>query len=248
MSGHSHWAGIRHKKALVDSKKGRVFSKLARSITMAAREGGGDPATNIKLEFAIDEGRKASMPKDTIDRAIKKGTGEAGGAIIETLNYEGYAPGGVALMIEIVTDNRNRTASEIRHLMERHGANLAGSGAVAWMFEKKGLIMVDADKANEDELMTIALDAGAEDMQKIGDAFQITCTPADFLNVRKALEAKNIPMTSATVTQVPNNNVPVDANTGRKILNLLEALDEHDDVQNVYANFELPQALLEEMS
>jgi len=248
MSGHSHWASIRHKKAAMDSKRGRLFSKIARRITLAAREGGGDPATNLKLEYAIAEAKAASMPKETIERAIKKGTGELAGEQLYALTYEGYAPGGVAVLIEAVTDNKNRTAAEIRHLMERHGASLAGTGSVAWIFEKKGLFMVEADKADEDSLLALALESGAEDMQRSGNAFQITCAPADFAAVKRALTERGIPLASAQITYMPQTTVAVDAATGRKVLELLEALDEHDDVQNVYANFELPEAMLAEVS
>jgi len=248
MSGHSHWAGIRHKKAAADSKRGKLFSKLARRLTLVAKQGGGDPDTNIQLQYAVIDARAGNMPKESIDRAIKKGTGELGGEELFELTYEGYGPGGVALMIEAVTNNKNRTASEIRHIMDRSGGSLSGSGSTMWIFEKKGLIIVEAASADEDELMDVALESGADDMERVGESFQITTAPVDLEAVRQALEEKEIAIASAEITSLPQSTVNVDEATGRKIISLVEALDDNDDVQNVYANFELPESLLAEMS
>ena len=248
MSGHSHWAGIKYKKAAADSKRGKIFSKLARRLALAAKQGGGDPDTNLKLQYAVIDARAANMPKERIDRAIRKGAGELEGEELFELTYEGYGPGGVALMIEAVTDNKNRTASDIRYIMDRGGGNLGGSGSTAWVFEKKGLIIVEAADADEDELMDVALESGADDMERVGGGFQITTAPADLEIVRRALEERRIAMASAEITSLPQSTVKVDEAAGRRIIRLLEALDDNDDVQNVYANFELPGSLLAEMS
>ena len=246
MSGHSHWATIRRKKDAADAKKGRVFSKLARSIMAAARTGGGDVTTNIRLKALLDEARAARMPKENIERAVRKGTGELDGVSLEEIVYEAYGPGGVAIMIEILTDNRNRTASEVRKLLEVSGGSLAGSGATAWIFEQMGLLTVRRQDAEEEALFEVAVEAGADDMTAVSDAFQITCQVAEFENVKSAVEAAGIPLDSAQVTCVPKTTVELDAAAGRKILRLMDGLDDHDDVQNVYANFELPEELLAE--
>jgi len=248
MSGHSHWAGIKRKKEVVDAKRGHLFSRLARQISVAAREGGGDVDTNLKLRYAIDSARAASMPKENIERAVKKGTGELGGEALETITYEGYGPGGVAILIEVLTDNRNRTAAEVRKTMEVRGGRLGGIGSVGWMFEKKGLFIIDADSVDEDALMEIVLDAGAEDMERIESAYHVKCAPGDFDSVRRALEDRNVKADPAELSQIPVSNVQVDEATGRKVLGLLEELDANDDVQNVYCNFELPESLLAQMS
>jgi len=244
MSGHSHWATIRRKKDVVDAKKGKVFSKLARSIMAAARSGGGDPTSNIRLKALLDEARSCRMPKDNIERAVKKGTGELAGENIEEIIYEAYGPGGVAIMIEVLTDNRNRTASEIRKILEVHGGSLAGSGATAWLFSKKGLITVNRDAAAEDTLFEIAVESGADEIEPVGDSFQMTCQVQDFEAVKEALRLKNVPVSSAQITMVPSTTVPLEVEPARKILKLMDALDDHDDVQNVYANFDLPEAIL----
>lgn len=241
MSGHSHWATIRRKKGAVDQKRGQLFSKLARQITIAARQGGGDPDTNIGLKYAIDKARQYSMPRDNIDRAVKKGTGELGGAQLENAIYEAIGPAGVFILVECLTDSKNRTSAEIRKMLEMRNARL---GSVAYAFEKKGMITVTAEGQTEDALMEIILEAGAEDMQRTGNAFQITTSPGDLEAVRKALVAKNVPVESAEFTQVAKISVPVDEDTGRKLLDLMGALDDHEDVQNVYSNMELPQSLL----
>lgn len=246
MAGHSHWAGIKRKKEAEDAKRGKIFSRLAKLITTAARLGGGDPTTNTRLSFAIEQARQANMPKDNIERAIKKGTGELGKDQILELTYECYGPGGVAILVEAVTDNRNRTGSEIRNIVESAGGSLGGSNSVNYMFDKKGLIMVDAANVDEDQLTEIALEGGAEDLELVGDAYQITCAPEDFSSVREALKDAGIQEDSAEFTNIPNTSVPVDESTGRKIIALLEKLEEHDDVEGVSPNVELPEALLTE--
>jgi YebC/PmpR family DNA-binding regulatory protein len=245
MSGHSHWATIRRKKGATDSKRGQLFSKLARQITLAARQGGGDPDTNIGLKYAMDKAREYSMPKDNIDRAVKKGTGELGGAMLETAQYEAIAPGGVFILIEVLTDNRNRTSAEIRKLLEMRNAHL---GSVAWAFEQKGLITVPSEGVSEDQLLEIVLDAGGEDMQRAGNVFQVTTAPLDLFRVRKALEEKSIKIEASEVTQMPKSSVPVDADVGRKLMDLLGLIEDHDDVQSVYSNMELPESLLASMA
>ena len=247
MAGHSHWASIKHKKGATDAKKGKAFSKIARMITVAARKGS-DPDMNPKLQLALDKARAVNMPKDNVERAIQKGTGDSAGAseLFECL-YEGYGPHGVAMMIEILTDNKNRTAPEIRKIFERFGGNMGEAGCVSWMFEKKGLIIVNSSNLNEDDLMMLVLDAGAEDLQKVGDVFQVICSQADLGKVKKAIESKNIKVETAEVIWIPKNNIDLEEKAGRKVLGLMEALEEHDDVQNVYSNFNLPQSLLAEM-
>jgi len=247
MAGHSHWAGIRRKKERMDAQRGKVFSRMAKLITSAARQGGGDPAGNLRLAFAIEQAKAVNMPKDSIERAIRKGTGElAGGGRLEEVTYEGYGPGGVAILIEALTDNRNRTSAEMRHLLEQAGGSLGGSGCVAWMFEKKGLLIIEGSAVDEDTLTEIALEAGAEDLEKVGDAYQITCAPQDFAAVRDALAARNVPLGSAEIANLPKADQAVDAATGRRIIALLERLEDHDDVQNVTANVALPQEILAE--
>jgi YebC/PmpR family DNA-binding regulatory protein len=249
MSGHSHWAGIKHKKAEIDAKRGKVWSKLARALIVAARSGGGDPAHNLSLRYAIDKAKAANMPKDTIDKAVKKGTGEIAGATFEQALYEGYGPGGVAIMAEALTDNRSRTAPEIKRIFERHGSALGTSGCVNWMFHKKGLITVATDKVAEDELLDIALGAGAEDLQNMGEVYEITCDTSAYEKLKQVLQEKEIPTLVAEISMVPQSNVPVeDAATARKVIALMEALEDHDDVQNVYANFDIPDQVMAQIS
>ncbi len=249
MSGHSHWAGIKHKKAANDAKRGKIWSKLARVLIVAAKSGGGDPDQNLSLRYAIDKAKAANMPKDTIEKAIKKGTGELGGQNFEEVLYEGYGTGGIAIMVEALTDNRNRTAPEIKRIFEKYGGSLGNSGCVNWMFSKKGLITVSAETINEDDLMEIALGAGADDMQEFGDVFEITCDPAAYEALKKALEEKEIATEVAEISMVPQNTVAVaDAATAKKIISLMESFEDHDDVQNVYANFDIPQELMAEFS
>ena len=248
MAGHSHWAGIKHKKAVVDAKRGKLFSKIARRIIAAARSGGGDPNANLRLKYSIDEAKKANMTTDAIDRAIKKGTGELGGGNFQEVLYEAYGPGGVAILLEIMTDNRNRTAAEIRKILEKRGGSLGESGCAAWMFEKRGLFAIDAKVTTEDRLMEVALDAGAEDVARQGDSYLVTCDPKSFEDLRRRFEETEISFESAELAQVPQNKVPVEgAPAVRKVLSLCEELDEHDDVQNVFANFEIPEEVLREV-
>ena len=248
MSGHSHWSGIKYKKAANDAKRGKVWSKVARMIIVAAKNGGGDPSANLSLRYAIDKGKAANMPKDTIEKAIKKGTGELGGVHYEEVLYEGYAPGGVAVMVEGLTDNRNRTAPEIKKIFEKRGGSLGASGCVSWMFGKKGVITVETGAIEEDALMEIALTAGADDLQNTGGVYEITCDPAAYDSLKAALEEKGIALASAELSMVPQNSVPVtDEDTARKLLNLMEDFEDHDDVQNVYANFDIPDAILEKI-
>ncbi len=249
MSGHSHWATVRRKKDVVDAKKGRVFSKIARVITNAARLGGGDPASNAKLAYAIEQGRAVNMPKDNIERAVKKGTGEGEGAAqLVELTYEAYGPGGVAILVDAITDNKNRTSSEIRNLLETAGGSMGGAGTVGWMFEKKGLIVVEKNKAEEDALTEIALEGGAEDLVLVGDAYQITTEPHDFAAVKKALESHKVPIASLQLASIPKNTCAVDEHMGRRVIALLEKLEDHDDVQAVHSNAEFSEQLLAELA
>jgi YebC/PmpR family DNA-binding regulatory protein len=248
MSGHSKWSSIKHKKGAADAKRGKLFSKLSRAIIVAAREGGPDPDGNATLATAIQKARDASMPKDTIERAIARGAGGGsdGEAAYETVTYEGYGPGGAAVFLEALTDNRNRTASEVRHIFARNDGNLGTSGAVAWLFERKGVILVPADAADEDELTLAAADAGAEDVAVEGSSLQVTCAPDDLATVRGALEAAGIPIESADLTMLPKTTVAIDEeSTAKKLLRLMDALEENDDVQAVYANFDIPEGILE---
>lgn len=247
MSGHSHWATIKHKKGAIDAKRGKLFSKLSRAIIIAARHGGGDPEMNLKLRYAIDKARQVSMPKDNIERAIKRGTGEVEGQIFEEITYEGYGPGSVAIMVEVLTDNRNRTSGEIRKIFERSGGKMGSAGNVAFLFERKGVFSVDATTTDEDTLMGIALDAGADDLKRSGNSFDITCDPTVFNKVQEALEKNGIKPLMAEVSQVAKAPVDVDAQTGAKILRLMEALDDHDDAQNVYSNVNVTEEMVAEV-
>jgi YebC/PmpR family DNA-binding regulatory protein len=247
MAGHSHWANISRKKALIDNKRGKVWSKLARNIMAAARAGGGDPDANLRLRYAINDAKAISMPKDNIERAVKKGTGELGGNALDEVLYEGYGPGGAAVLCEILTDNRNRTAGEIRNIFESAGGNLGATGCVAWMFERKGLFVVPLDKVEEDDLLELALEAGADDVKRTEDGFEVTCDPAVFSNVAAALEAKEIPTDRREIARIPTNTVDLDAENGRKVLKLMEKLDDQDDVQTVASNFNIPQEAMAEI-
>ena len=249
MSGHSHWAGIRYKKAAADAKRGKVWSKLARMIIVAAKNGGGDPAANLALRYAIDKAKAANMPKDTIEKAIKKGTGEVEGVNFEEVLYEGYGPDGVAIMVEALTDNRNRTTPEIKRLFERHGGSLGTSGCVNWMFSKKGFITVSTSETDEDELLEIALAAGADDMQNTGRVYEITCEPSAYEKLKKTLKEKDIATEVAEISMVPQNTVPVNNDgVARKIISLMEAFEDHDDVQNTCANFDIPDEIVSRIS
>lgn len=248
MSGHSHWAGIKHKKGAADAKRGKLFGKLSKAIIVAARHGGGDPDANLKLRYAIDKAKQSSMPKDNIDRAIKKGTGELEGGTLSEIVYEGYGPNSVAVICEILTDNRNRTAGEVRKIFELAGGNLGQSGCVAWMFERKGLFLIDGKSVEEDHLLEVALEAGADDVQNVEGMLEVTCDPTQFQAVRQALEDAHIAAEVAEISQIPTTTVDLDANQGRKILRFMEALDENDDVQNIYANFTIPESVMAEAS
>ena len=245
MAGHSKWAQIKHKKAVTDARRGAQFTKLARALQVAARDGGGDPAGNPALQLAIQKAKDARMPKDNIERAIAKGTGAGIDAdAIEAVVYEGYGPGGVAILVEALTDNRNRTGSEIRHIFSRSGGNLGEPGSVAWVFEKKGVIVVDGARASEDDLM-VAIDAGAEDVNLDENVYEVVTAPADLQPAREALEAAGIELESAELTMRPTNRVELPEDQVGSLMRLLEALDEHDDVQAVHANFEADAAALE---
>lgn len=248
MAGHSHWANIVHKKGAADAKRGKLFSKLSKAIMIAARNGGGDPAMNLQLRYAIDRARQASMPKDTIERAIKKGTGELGASNYEEVLYEGYGPGGVAIMADVLTDNRNRTSGELRKIFERAGGNLGTSGCVAYLFDRKGLISVAKDACDEETLMEVVLEAGAEDVRTEDTTYDIYCDPSVFSDVQEALEKAGIPTVTSEIAQIPQVEVEVDDETGEKVLRLMEALDEHDDVQNVYSNVRFTPAMISAMS
>jgi YebC/PmpR family DNA-binding regulatory protein len=248
MSGHSKWSSIKHKKGAADAKRGKLFSKLSRAIIVAARTGGPDPDANATLAAAIQKARDSSMPKDNIERAVARGAGAAvdGDAGYETVAYEGYGPGGVAVFVETLTDNRNRTASEVRHLFAKHDGNLGTSGAVAWLFERKGAVLVPAGEVEEEDLVLAAADGGAEDVALEGSSFQVTCAPDDLAAVRDALAAGGIPYESAELTMLPRTTVAIaDEATAKKLLRLLDALDDNDDVQAVYANFDIPEGILE---
>ena len=247
MAGHSHWAGIKHKKALVDAKRGKQWSKLSKAIIVAARMGGGDPDTNFRLRTAIDDAKAASMPKDNIARAIKRGTGELDGGNLEETVYEGYGPGGVAVLCEVLTDNRNRTAAEVRKIFETADGKLGSSGCVAWMFEKKGLFLVHIEKIDEDTLMEVTLDAGADDVRHVGDNYEVTCEPTDYQAVSHVLDEAGIKPEVSQITLIPKDTVDLDAPTARKVLRLMEKLDDHDDVQSVSSNFNIPDDVMAEI-
>jgi YebC/PmpR family DNA-binding regulatory protein len=247
MSGHSHWATIKHKKGAIDAKRGKLWSKLSRAIIIAARHGGGDPSMNLKLRYAIDKARAVSMPKDNIERAIKRGTGELEGMTYEEITYEGFGPGGVPIMVDVLTDNRNRTAGEVRKIFERGGGHMGSAGCVGYLFERKGLFGIEAAATDEDTLLTIALDAGADDVKRSGSTFEVTCDPGAFNKVQETLQKSNIPTTHAEISQLPKTPVDTDVETAQKILRLTEALDDHDDVQNVYTALNITEAVVAAM-
>jgi YebC/PmpR family DNA-binding regulatory protein len=249
MSGHSKWASIKHKKAIVDSRRGQQFTKLARAITVAARDGGGDPSANATLENAIRKAKLASMPKDNIERAIAKGTGAGGEgeAALETVLYEGYGPGGVAVLVEAVTDNRNRTGADVRHAFSKYGGNLGEPGSVAYLFEKKGTIAIDAGKHSEDELM-VAVEAGAEDISADEGLWEVVTGPSDYARVLGALESAGVRIDSSELSYRPSSLVPIDEGQAGKLMRLIEALEESDDVGEVYANFDAPAEVLERIA
>lgn len=238
MAGHSKWANIKHKKAKMDAQKGKIYTRFSKLIIVAVREGGPDPNTNSRLRDAIEKAKQANMPNDNIERAIKRGSGELGGGNIEEIIYEGYGPGGVAIMVDATTDNRNRTAGEMRHLFDKYGGNLGESGCVAWMFEKKGLILIEKkDDIDVDNIMMLAIDSGADDVEESEDAIEITTTVENFEPVKNSLKNNGIQIFSAEISYIPNSTVSVAEAESEKVEKLLEALEEHDDVQNVYTNY-----------
>ncbi len=249
MSGHSKWANIKYRKATQDAKRGKLFQKLVRAIIVAAREGGGDPSMNIRLKTAIERAREANVPMDNIERAIKRGTGELEGVQYEEVFYEGYGPCGVAILVEALTDNRNKTASEMRTLFSRNGGSLGEAGCVSWMFERRGVIRITGEGLDEDELLSVALEAGADDVKNEDGEFVVYCDPATFSKVKGTLEGHGFAVSGAEVGMVPKSTVSIsDKDDAHKVVRLLNLLEDHDDVQNVYANFDIPDEILEEVS
>jgi YebC/PmpR family DNA-binding regulatory protein len=241
MSGHSHWSTIRHKKGAADAKKGKAFSKVARLLMVAARDGGSDPSSNSKLQYAMDKAREVNMPADNVERAIKKGAGELEGVRLEDAIFEGYGQHGIAIMVEALTDNRNRTTPEIRKIFESRGGSLSSANSVSWMFERKGLITIPAANVNEDDLIALALDIGADDAVQAGDVFEVTCPPDQLAKVKKALTDKGYKLQTADATLIPKNYITLSGEAAQKIMTLMELLEDHEDVQNVYANFDIKE-------
>jgi YebC/PmpR family DNA-binding regulatory protein len=247
VSGHSKWSSIKHKKGAADAKRGKLFSKLSRAIIVAAREGGPDPEANLALQNAVEKARTYSMPKDNIERAIARGSGAAGdGEAYETVTYEGYGPGGIAVYVDALTDNRNRTAADVRHIFSKSDGNLGEAGSVAWLFERKGVVLVPGDGADEDELILAAAEGGAEDVRREGSSYEVVCAPEDLTTVRQALEAAGYTIESAESTMLPKTTVEItDEGLARKVVRLMDALEENDDVQDVFTNFDIPEGVLE---
>jgi YebC/PmpR family DNA-binding regulatory protein len=245
MSGHSKWSSIKHKKGAADAKRGRVFTRLIKEITVAARMGGGDPDGNPRLRTAIQAAKAENMPKDNIERAIKKGTGELEGVSYDEVSYEGYGPGGVALLIECLTDNKNRTVADIKHIFDRQGGSLGEPGCVAWMFEKRGMIIFEKDKVDEEKLLETALEAGAEDVKEEETEFEVIMAPSDFETVKKAFDDEGMTYSVAEISMVPQNTVKLEGKKAEQMLNLMEAFEDNDDVNNVYANFDIPDEVME---
>lgn len=248
MGGHSHWAGIKHKKAANDAKKSKIFTKLIKEITIAAKLGGGDPEKNPRLRKAIDDAKEVNMPMDNIKRAIMRGTGQIPGASYEEVVYEGYGPGGIAVMIEATTDNKNRTFNELRVILERHGGNMGTNGCVSWIFERKGFITVDKNSIPEEEIFNIAVEAGAEDIKLEGDVYEITTSTESFENVKEILKGKGINIASSETTMLPKNTIKVtDEEKAATIIKMMDELENHDDVKNIYSNFDIPSELLDKL-
>ncbi|MFQ5645504.1 MAG: YebC/PmpR family DNA-binding transcriptional regulator [bacterium] len=245
MSGHSKWSTIKHKKAATDAKRSNVFTKLIKEITVAARLGGGDPGSNPRLRTAVNKGKENNMPADNIKRAIMKGTGELPGVSYEECTYEGYGPGGVAVLVEIMTDNKNRTLPEIRHIFSKQGGNLAETGCVSWIFEHKGLLVIDGSSTDEESLMEIVLEAGGEELEQNGNDFEVQCSPGDFESVKNALAEKEVKLLLAEITMIPGNTVKLEGRPAKQMLALMEKLEDHDDVQNVHANFDIDDSEME---
>lgn len=249
MSGHSKWSTIKRKKGAIDAKRGKLFTKIIKEITLAARLGGGDPEGNARLRQAIAAAKEENMPKDNIERAIKKGTGTGEGTVnYEEVTYEGYGPGGVAVLVQVMTDNKNRTVAEIRHILSKHGGNLGENGCVAWMFEKKGSILIDKKALQEDEIMELALDVGAEDVREEENEYEIITDPSSFEQVKKAIDAKGIKSIEARIGMVPQNTVALEESKAEQMLKMMEKLEDNDDVQNVYANFDISDDVMEKLS
>jgi YebC/PmpR family DNA-binding regulatory protein len=248
MSGHSKWHSIKHKKAATDSKRGRIFTRLIKEMTAAARNGGGDPDSNPRLRLAVATAKASNMPAENIKRAVMRGTGELPGITYEDVNYEGYGPGGVAIFMHVLTDNRNRTVAELRHLLSKNGGNLGESGCVGWMFERKGYFVVEKASADEEKLLELALGAGADDMKEDGDNFEILTAPENFDVVRAALETAKIPTTAAEISMMPQNYVKLEGKSAQTMLKLMEALEDHEDIQNVWSNFDVDESELQEAS
>ncbi len=248
MSGHSKWHSIKHKKAATDSKRGRIFTRLIKEMTAAARNGGGDPDANPRLRLAVATAKASNMPAENIKRAIMRGTGELPGISYEDVNYEGYGPGGVAIFMHVLTDNKNRTVAELRHILSKNGGNLGESGCVGWMFERKGYFVVEKSSADEEKLLDIALGAGADDMREDGSNFEILTAPENFEPVRVALESAKIPTAAAEVSMMPQNYVKLEGKNAQTMLKLMEALEDHEDIQNVWANFDIDESELQEAS
>jgi YebC/PmpR family DNA-binding regulatory protein len=248
MSGHSKWSSIKHKKAVVDARRGKLFTKLIRELSSAAKAGGGDPDANPRLRTAILTAKSANMPADTIQRAIKKGTGELPGEVYEEVTYEGYGSGGVAVLVDALTDNRNRTVAEIRHLFSKHGGNLGENGCVAWMFDRTGLITVEVNQIDEDELLELVLETGGDDVQVEDEIYEIRTIPEVFEDVRVALENRGLTLGMAEITMLPQNTVQIEGKQAEQVIRLMDALDDHDDVRQAYANFDIPDAVLAELT
>ena len=247
MSGHSKWSSIKHKKGAADAKRGKIFTRLIKEITVAARLGGGDPDGNPRLRSAIQAAKAENMPKDNIERGIKKGTGELEGVSYEEANYEGYGPGGVALLVDCLTDNKNRTVADLKHIFDRHGGSLGEPGCVAWIFEKRGLIVSDRDKVDEEKLLELALDAGADDVREEDTEFEVITDPSEFEAVKKAFDDAGMAYNLAEVSMIPQNTVNLEGKKAEQMLNLVEALEDHDDITNVYANFDIADEVMEAM-
>ena len=247
MAGHSKWANTKHRKARADAQKGKIFTKLAREITVAAREGGDDLDANFTLRLAVQKARDNNMPNENIQRSIQRGTGNQEGSSYEQAYYEGYAVDGVAVLLEVMTDNRNRTVAEIRHIFSRYNGSLGESGCVAWMFDNMGVLSFEKELYSDEDLLEAGLDAGVEDIEDDGEVWQVMCAPENFVSVKNVYDQAGIKYVEAQVTMVPKNTVEVDVETGRRLLKLYEAIDDHEDVQNVYSNFDLPEELLKEL-
>ena len=248
MSGHSKWKTNKSRKNAADAKKGAVYTKLIKEITVVAREAGGNPSTNFKLRALMQKAKIANMPADNVKMAIKRGTGEIPGIVYETVVYEGYGPGGVAILAEALTDNKNRTTAELRNIMSKKGGNIAGAGSVSWMFTKKGYILIEKSQAKEDELFEVVLDAGAEDLKSDDQNYEVICDVKNFEKVKKALDGKGVQIQTAELTMVPSSNIKLTGNNAKQLLSLIDTLEEHDDVQQVYANFDIPDEIMEEIS